>query len=51
MVEAVFEGEENDVKMLVEFCGQGPRGAKVSKAEVNWEPYKNEFRSFSIVYY
>ncbi len=50
MVEAVFEGEEDAVKKLVEFCRQGPKGAKVSKAEVNWEPYMDEFKSFSIVH-
>lgn len=49
-VEAIFEGEEDVVKMLVDFCRQGPRGAKVSKVDVSWEPYKSEFRSFNIAY-
>lgn len=50
MVEAVFEGEEDAVKTLVSFCRRGPNGAEVAKAEVNWEPYKDEFQSFNIVY-
>lgn len=47
-VEAVFEGEEEAVKALVDFCRHGPRGAVVSKVEVVDEPFKGEFPSFQI---
>jgi acylphosphatase len=33
-VEAVFEGEAEDVEALVGFCRRGPRGADVEQAEV-----------------
>ena len=33
-VEAVFEGEREDVEALVEFCREGPRGADVERVEV-----------------
>jgi acylphosphatase len=33
-VEAVFEGETEDVEALVDFCRRGPRGAEVERAEV-----------------
>ena len=33
-VEAVFEGDLEDVAALVEFCRQGPRGAAVDRVEV-----------------
>ena len=33
-VEAVFEGEEDAVERLVEFCRRGPRGAEVESVEV-----------------
>lgn len=33
-VEAVFEGEREDVDMLVDFCRQGPRGAEVERVDV-----------------
>jgi acylphosphatase len=33
-VEAVFEGEREDVEALVEFCRAGPRGAEVERVEV-----------------
>jgi acylphosphatase len=36
-VEAVFEGEPEDVETLVEFCRRGPRGAEVERVEVEEE--------------
>jgi acylphosphatase len=49
-VEALFEGEENAVKRLVEFCKRGPSGARVTKVEISWEHYEGEFNSFEIRY-
>jgi acylphosphatase len=34
-VEAVFEGEGEDVEALVDFCRRGPRGAVVERVEVS----------------
>jgi len=36
-VEAVFEGEREDVEALVSFCRQGPRGAEVERVDVRNE--------------
>ena len=36
-VEAVFEGEPEDVEALVEFCRRGPRGAEVERVDVEEE--------------
>jgi acylphosphatase len=36
-VEAVFEGERDDVEALVDFCRHGPRGAVVERAYVATE--------------
>ena len=36
-VEAVFEGEREDVEALVEFCRSGPRGAEVDRVDVEEE--------------
>jgi len=36
-VEAVFEGESEDVDALVDFCRRGPRGADVEHVEVEEE--------------
>jgi acylphosphatase len=50
-VEAVFEGEETQVRELVEFCRRGPPGARVTNIDVTWEPYSGEFNSFGIRYF
>jgi acylphosphatase len=36
-VEAVLEGEESAVERLVEFCRDGPRGARVDRIETEFE--------------
>jgi acylphosphatase len=36
-VEAVFEGAEEDVRALVEWCRRGPSGAVVESIDVAWE--------------
>jgi acylphosphatase len=36
-VEAVFEGEPDAVERLVQFCGEGPRGAEVTSVDVSDE--------------
>jgi acylphosphatase len=36
-VEAVFEGDAEDVEALVELCREGPRGAEVGRVEVEEE--------------
>jgi acylphosphatase len=49
-LEGVFEGEEEDVKKLVEFCRQGPPAAKIEETLVSYEPYSGVFTSFEIRY-
>ncbi|MBS7657973.1 MAG: acylphosphatase [Candidatus Bathyarchaeia archaeon] len=49
-VEAVFEGEKEDIEKMIKFCEKGPPGAKVEKVEVKWEDYKGEYESFEIIY-
>jgi len=36
-VEAVFEGPEDKIKKMVDWCRQGPILAKVKTVEVSWE--------------
>lgn len=47
-VEAVFEGEEQAVKSMVEWCRKGPAHAVVDDVEVRWEPYQGEFEQFKV---
>jgi acylphosphatase len=49
-VEAVFEGEEENVKQLIEFCQHGPLGAEVTNVNIKWEPYRDEFKRFEVRY-
>ncbi|MGA7934930.1 MAG: acylphosphatase [Kovacikia sp.] len=37
-VEAIFEGTEMQVKQMIDWCHQGPRGAIVHRVEVQYEP-------------
>jgi acylphosphatase len=47
-VEAVFEGEDDVVKTLVDFCRRGPRRALVENIGIIEEPFKGELAGFSI---
>lgn len=45
-VEALFEGEEKNVKEIIEFCRRGPPGARVRNVDVTWEDHRGEFKNF-----
>jgi acylphosphatase len=47
-VEVVFEGDEERVASLVDWCRRGPAGARVDDVSVAWEQPRNE-RGFRIV--
>ncbi|NOZ56887.1 MAG: acylphosphatase [Calditrichaeota bacterium] len=49
-VETVVEGDREMVEDYVEQVRMGPRFARVTRAEVTWEPYRGEFDSFEIRY-
>ncbi len=49
-VEAVFEGEKENVEKLVAFCKKGPAGANVTAVEVVMEKYRGEFKDFQLVW-
>ena len=35
-VQAAFEGDDKRVASMVDWCGRGPRGARVEDVEVTW---------------
>ena len=41
-VEAAFEGQDERVESMVEWCRRGPRGARVDDLEVTWTEVQNE---------
>ena len=47
-VEAVFEGEENIVDEMIEWCKEGPTLARVTHVEVDKQPYLDNFSDFRI---
>ena len=49
-VEAVFEGNEENVNLILEWCKKGPRLADVKKVDVGWEDYKGDYYDFEIRY-
>jgi acylphosphatase len=49
-VEALFEGEKEDVEKALDFCRQGPPGASVRSLDVKWEDSKGDFQDFRIKY-
>jgi acylphosphatase len=50
-VEAVFEGEEENIERMLSWCRQGPRFANVKQVDSVEEPYSGEFDQFSIRYW
>ena len=47
-VEAVFEGEREDVDAAIEWCRQGPPAAQVTEVTVDWQDFHGEFSGFGI---
>jgi acylphosphatase len=49
-VEAVFEGENENVDKMLGWCHIGPPHARVENVTTKEEPYTGEFRNFSVKY-
>lgn len=49
-VEALFEGNEENVKSVLDWCHEGPPQASVTGVAVAWKGYSGEFTGFDIVY-
>ena len=41
-VRAAFEGDEERVRSMVDWCGRGPSGAQVDDVEVTWTDPEGE---------
>jgi len=50
MVEAVFEGDREDVAAVIEWCKKGPPLSRVKSVDVSWEDYSGEFTEFAITF-
>lgn len=49
-VEALAEGNRENILELIERMREGPPMAWVESAEVDWEDYKGEFYDFRIIW-
>ncbi|MBU0988250.1 MAG: acylphosphatase [Proteobacteria bacterium] len=49
-VEALFEGDKENVVRMLEWCKKGPPLANVMHVDVDWEDYQGEFEDFKITY-
>jgi acylphosphatase len=49
-VEAVFEGDQERVDQMTQWCHRGPSEARVSKVDFFEEDFTGEFEDFSVRY-
>ena len=49
-VAALFEGEEEDVEMMIQWCRHGPPSARATELIAQKEEFRGEFQSFSILF-
>lgn len=49
-VEAIFEGDQENVEALVRFCRTGSYGASVTRIDAANETYSGEFQDFRVVW-
>jgi acylphosphatase len=47
-VEAIFEGEEQALRRMLDWCNTGPPGAEVLQVEAQWGPATQDFENFSV---
>jgi acylphosphatase len=46
----LFEGDQDRVDAVLEWCKEGPAHAQVFDVKVDWEDYAGEFSAFDITY-
>jgi len=49
-VEAVFEGDKNQVTAILEWCRTGPPNSRVDGVKVDWREYTGKFEDFKVTY-
>ena len=47
-VEAIFEGDKENVEEMVKRCDKGPERSMVDDVEVKWEEATGEFEDFTV---
>ncbi len=49
-VEAVFEGNQKNVELILDWCKKGAPLSRVQEVDIKQEDYKGEFNGFKITY-
>ena len=49
-VEVIAEGTQSNVEKLIEWCHDGPGGARVDNVEIHWDDATGEFKNFEVSY-
>jgi acylphosphatase len=49
-VEAVFEGQREAVKKMLDWCWKGSPSSRVDDVRVTWEEATGEFDGFDVIY-
>lgn len=49
-VSIVAEGEEENLKKLIDWARKGPSFARLDHVDVSWQNYKGEFDRFEVKY-
>ena len=49
-VEAILEGDNKSVNLVIEWAKIGPANSHVDDIEINNEEFKNEFSTFEVLY-
>jgi acylphosphatase len=47
-VEAVFEGEEGELRRMLDWCRTGPPGAHVLRVDARWGQPTQDFDNFTV---
>ena len=50
-VEAVFEGNHDNLDEMLAFCKKGPKFSKVHDVKVKEETFTGEFRDFKVLHF
>ena len=50
-VEALIEGDKDDIEQAIQRFRSGPPGAHVDDIEITWEDYQGDIQGFQIRYY
>lgn len=50
-VEAMFEGDKEEIEQAIKQCSIGPPGSRVDDVEVQWKEYEGNLKDFQVRYH